>query len=132
MAVKSTGTTLFIYGTLKRGQTNHHLLAEQCYLGEVATARRFRLLSLGWYPGLAEARTDRVGLSIEGEAWEVTRKCLEILDHYEGSEYRRCRIELMPSDVVHVSMPIQAYLLREPDWSLPDVGARWNPSPTGS
>ena len=106
---------LFIYGTLKRGQVNHHLLAEESYLGPATTLPRFRLLNLGWYPGLALCEDK--GRAIEGELWEVSDACLEALDAYEGSEYERRMIEVQPE-----TSDVQAYILRQPDWSCPDAG----------
>ncbi len=113
---------LFIYGTLKRGQVNHHLLAGQRFLGPAETAPVFRLLDLGWYPGLAES-TEEEGNAVEGEVWEVTSACLGQLDLYEGAEYVRKSIALRQD----FPFEIQAYLLKTPDWSRPDAGVSWGP-----
>ncbi|MFT4640669.1 MAG: gamma-glutamylaminecyclotransferase [Verrucomicrobiales bacterium] len=114
-------TRLFIYGTLKRGQVNNYLLESETYLGEAETTPDFRLLKLGWYPGMAAVKKE--GVSIKGEIWEVSETCLQALDVYEGDEYERKEIRLAADDT---EIPIQTYLLHTPDWSLPDAGTQWN------
>ena len=117
------GIRLFIYGTLKRGQVKHHLLAGQRFLGPAVTVARFRLLDLGWYPGLAE--TAENGVSVEGEVWEISHTCLEQLDAYEGSAYVRQKIELERAPEAAQGGPVEAYVLKEPDWTRPDAGSVW-------
>jgi gamma-glutamylaminecyclotransferase len=75
-------TLLFVYGTLKRGQRNHRLIADQEFIGEAATAPRYRVFDLGPYPGLV--RDDTSGLAIRGELFAVTDCCLAELDDFEG------------------------------------------------
>ncbi len=65
-------TILFLYGTLKRGQKNHHFLAGQEFLGEVATMPLYRLYGLGWHPGMV--RDPDNGLDVAGELWG-RRRC---------------------------------------------------------
>ena len=73
---------VFVYGTLKRGGSNHGLLAGQTFVGVARLAAGFALYSLGEYPGLvAEAgSTDRV----TGEVWAVDDAALARLDELEG------------------------------------------------
>jgi gamma-glutamylaminecyclotransferase len=75
-------TLLFIYGTLKRGQCNHHLIADQDFMGEVATEPRYRVIDLGPYPGLIVDAAR--GLAVKGELWAVSPLCLAALDEFEG------------------------------------------------
>ena len=114
-------TRLFIYGTLKRGQVNHHLLETETFLGPARTQPNYRLLNLGWYPGLAAVESS--GQSITGEVWKVSPQCLRDLDAYEGDEYSREPITLL--DLVS-DIPIETYLLKNPDWTRPDAGTIWN------
>jgi gamma-glutamylaminecyclotransferase len=86
---------VFVYGTLKRGGSNHAHLAGQRYLGDARTAPGFTLYSLGDYPGLVHAATDTAGVS--GELWQVDAPCLAALDHLEGVAeglYARVPIQL--------------------------------------
>src|SRR5207249_6980142 len=62
-------TTLFVYGTLKRGGRGNRWLAGQRFLGEAVTEPTYRLYDLGTYPGLV--RDEANGLAVKGELWEV-------------------------------------------------------------
>lgn len=85
-------TILFFYGSLRRGGTNHRLIADQTFLGEAVTAPKYRLLDLGKYTGLI--RDDANGVAIPGELWEVTECCLGELDDFEGLDYPRWPLEV--------------------------------------
>jgi len=89
-------TTLFVYGTLKKGGSNHHFLAGQTFLGSAQTRPGYTLYSLGSYPGLVASPADTSGVS--GELWSVDAPCLARLDVLEGLAdglYRRATIELI-------------------------------------
>jgi len=98
------GTAIFVYGTLKRGLGNAHLLAGQGFLGEARTAERYRMFDCGGYPGITEAEEEGRGIAIAGEIWEVDRACLAILDRLEGIAsglYRRGPVVLAPGFGTH-------------------------------
>jgi len=83
-------TLVFIYGTLKRGGSNHHLLAAQEFRGAARTAPGFTLYELAGYPGMVPEGGDREG--VRGEVWAVSDECLRLLDELEGTAeglYRR-------------------------------------------
>jgi gamma-glutamylcyclotransferase (GGCT)/AIG2-like uncharacterized protein YtfP len=80
-AMSQGKTVLFVYGTLKRGLLNHHLLAGEEFLGEVETEPRYRVIDLLHYPGLIDDEAD--GLPVKGELWRVTASCLAVLDEFE-------------------------------------------------
>jgi gamma-glutamylaminecyclotransferase len=73
---------VFVYGTLKRGGSNHALLAGQTFVGPARLAPGFALYSLGEYPGLVAdpASPHRV----TGEIWAVDAAGLAALDELEG------------------------------------------------
>lgn len=50
--MSGTRALLFIYGSLKRGQLNHRVIADQEYRGDARTEPRYRVISLGKYGGL--------------------------------------------------------------------------------
>lgn len=77
-------TILFVYGSLKTGQANHRLIADQEYLGPAVTEPRYRIIDMGRYPGLVEDAAN--GLAVRGELWAVARPCLLELDEFEGGE----------------------------------------------
>ena len=85
---------LFFYGTLKWGERNHRLIADQQFLGEASTEPRYRVFDLGPYPGLV--RDDAAGLAVEGELWEVSESRLGELDAFE------CDADEFVRDVVAV------------------------------
>jgi gamma-glutamylcyclotransferase (GGCT)/AIG2-like uncharacterized protein YtfP len=73
---------IFVYGTLKRGGTNHRYLAGQRFLGPARLEPGFTLYSLGEYPGLVADSSDREGVA--GELWAVDAPALAALDELEG------------------------------------------------
>lgn len=118
-------TQLFIYGTLKRDRSQHHRLQGQRFVCEAATVPEFRLLKLGWYPGLAKVATPGEGRAIEGEIWEVDAACLQALDAFEGDEYERVAISVtLKGGKEHLQ--IDAYVLKYPNWARPDAGISWD------
>lgn len=115
-------TRLFIYGTLKRGGSNHHYMSGQTFITEARTTPAFRLHDFGGFPGMVRAED---GLSIEGELWDVDADCLARLDVLEGidvGEYERVPASLLLSpDTANV----QVYLWRGSVAGRPDLGTRW-------
>jgi gamma-glutamylcyclotransferase (GGCT)/AIG2-like uncharacterized protein YtfP len=113
-------TTLFVYGTLKRGLPQSRLLAGQEYLGEAQTLPRYRLFHNGSYPCLVEDRHQ--GVAVYGELWRVDDATLARLDEYENvpSAFLRAEIEIAGQ-----SPPISAYFYQGDVSGLKDSGHRW-------
>jgi gamma-glutamylcyclotransferase (GGCT)/AIG2-like uncharacterized protein YtfP len=120
-------TNVFVYGTLKRGQCLHHVLADQEFLGEARTAPVYVMVSLGDYPGLVlpDAFADEVkGVSIEGELFSVDSDCLGELDRVEcvgENMYQRRPVSLLkPSGVVaetYIYQPdVESAMICGPSW----------------
>ncbi|EXJ15740.1 gamma-glutamylcyclotransferase family protein [Imhoffiella purpurea] len=70
---------VFVYGTLLRGDVNHHLLEGAEFLGPHRTAPCFGLYLLGAYPGIARGGTT----AVRGEVFRVDGAGLRRLDHLE-------------------------------------------------
>lgn len=84
--------TLFVYGTLRQGRSNHGLLErlEAKFLGTDSVTGKV-LLILGGLPGLIKTST---GL-VDGELYELPDESLDVLDRFEGVEsgfYYRDRV----------------------------------------
>ena len=92
---------VFVYGTLRRGGSNHFRLAgaEFVTAGTIAG----RMYRIDWYPGIV---LDTAGDEIQGEVYAVDPEMLAALDIFEGlsageiegSEYRRVRTTVMRQD----------------------------------
>jgi gamma-glutamylaminecyclotransferase len=74
---------VFVYGTLLRGQVNHHRLGGAVCLGPHRTAPAFTLYNLGTYPGLVRGGVT----AVIGEVYRVDGATLRRLDALE--EYPR-------------------------------------------
>jgi gamma-glutamylcyclotransferase (GGCT)/AIG2-like uncharacterized protein YtfP len=71
---------VFVYGTLKSGQSNHRLLEGAHYVGQAVTIRPFHLLDNGGFPVVIDERKHPVA----GEVYEVDGAILSNLDRLEG------------------------------------------------
>src|SRR5262245_56620 len=83
---------VFVYGTLKKGFRNHHLLeTSKLVVADVLTSRRYRMLDVG-FPVMLPGTE---GL-VQGEVYEVDAETLEQLDRLEGEGrmYHRTVIEV--------------------------------------
>ena len=70
---------VFVYGTLMKGEANHHYyLQNETCLGK-ATASGFEMYDIGAFPGIVQGE----GL-IPGELYEVSHETLRKLDYLEG------------------------------------------------
>ena len=119
--------TIFVYGTLKRGGSNHLFLRGQKFLGDARTIPGFTLYSLGDYPGMVRAPGDTAGVT--GEIWSVDDDCLAELDRLEGLDeglYERIDVLLAPNGITGSA---QTYLyLRQRDGLAP-LGDTWPTQP---
>ncbi len=71
---------LFVYGTLRRGESNHRWMSGLRCLGVARTRAAYTRLELGAYPGLLEGGQDEV----PGELYAVDAAALDRLDRFEG------------------------------------------------
>lgn len=81
---------MFVYGSLKRGHTNHDLLMRSRYFADGSTMPTFEMLDFGHYPGVIEDGT----YSIRGEVFLVTGAVMGIVDALEGHPFFYRRVEV--------------------------------------
>jgi gamma-glutamylcyclotransferase (GGCT)/AIG2-like uncharacterized protein YtfP len=115
--------SLFVYGTLMKGQRRNIYLARDGaqYRRQARTAARYALFHplLADYPCLVE--DEHRGMAIEGELWDVPEESLETLDTVEGvpTLFQRRLITLEDGEQV------QAYLMPAKPWLARRLGSRW-------
>lgn len=88
-------TRVFVYGTLKRGQGNHHLINQEPEATIIAELP-FRMISLGGFPALIPS--DGTNYQIVGEVYSVDKDTFARLDRLEGYPqlYDRMQMDLKP------------------------------------
>lgn len=118
---------VFVYGTLRRGGSNHFRMAG----AEFVTAGTIsgRMYRINWYPGLV---LDAAGDEIHGEVYSADPELLAALDIFEGisagemdgSEYRRVQTTVVGQDSQLLTAWVWEWLgmtdesqrLRDGDW----------------
>jgi gamma-glutamylcyclotransferase (GGCT)/AIG2-like uncharacterized protein YtfP len=90
--VATSATTVFVYGTLRRGERNHALLEHAVFAGAARTAPRYRLGDLDTHPALVDGGVD----AVTGELWGCDEHVLARLDAFETADdgYERRAVEL--------------------------------------
>lgn len=121
---------IFVYGTLKRGLSNHRWIAGQQFITEARTAPVYRMYDCGGFPGMVLVEQD--GVSIVGEIWEVDeagRRKLDVLEDVEGGEYALEPVKLAAEEgsrngMIH-PMSTFTYIYKRPVQGLPDADVEW-------
>ena len=117
-------TRLFIYGTLKRGGSNHHYMHGQQFVDVARTVPAYRLHDMGGFPGMVPD-DNGTGLSIEGEVWDVSDECraqLDVLEAVDEGEYLYEGVPLLPP---FDQEQIMGYRYARPVTGCPDIGTQW-------
>ena len=105
---------LFVYGSLKRGRSNHHELGAAEFVAAAHTAPCFALRVISGYPALVPGAS-----AIFGELYRIAEGALPALDEFEGPAYVREAIELGGGERA------QAYLARVPGAGVPYLADEW-------
>ena len=116
-------THLFVYGTLKRGGSNHGQMAGQRFVAEARTTPGYRMFDVGGYPGLVVCPEDRDGVT--GEIWLVSPAVLLRLDRFEGVSEGLYRREPVALTGPHEGEPIEGYVYARSVRGLRPVGDTW-------
>jgi gamma-glutamylcyclotransferase (GGCT)/AIG2-like uncharacterized protein YtfP len=86
LGLENPTVRLFVYGTLRRGQSAAHLLQTARFLS-TATIRAQRAQN-GIYSGLVPGDD-----AIEGELYEIPAALFPVLDEYEGDAFVRREVD---------------------------------------
>ena len=124
----SARTLVFVYGTLKRGCSNHAYLGGQIYVGDASTVPGFSLYELDGYPGMV-ATNSEVSESVTGEVWSVDAAGLGQLDRLEGIAeglYHREPVPLLPPFNDRL---VQTYLYARSIAGRRKLGGTWMEKP---
>ncbi|NAW87875.1 gamma-glutamylcyclotransferase [Photobacterium halotolerans] len=112
-------TRVFVYGSLRRGQSNHGLLSRARYLGECQLAG-YAMYNLGPYPAaLKQPGSEGV---LFGEVYDVDADTFRELDILEGLGEEYCREQVETSfGLAWIYLYLQpldrASLIPQGDWS---------------
>lgn len=91
MLAESKKHYVFVYGTLKRGFANSHLLDRATMIGDFRTLERYPLVVGGQYNSPYLLDIPETGNRVKGEVYVVDDATLADLDHLErvGTNYSR-------------------------------------------
>jgi len=128
---------VFVYGTLRRGHTNHALLKASKFVGEAATLRPYWMITTGPFPVLFDQVPDDFGvpaLAVFGEIYHIDDATLAQLER-EGTSYDR-----KVTEVLEAGHKVEAYIYvgvadywhprRLPAWTIRNERDEldWSPS----
>lgn len=94
---------VFVYGTLKRGHSNHGLLEGYNFLGRAYIEGPYRMSSIGAFPGVTDGHEGEAR-RIYGEVFVVDEEGLASLDLLEGHPdfYERKKVRTNVEDYGNV------------------------------
>ncbi|XP_069746605.1 gamma-glutamylaminecyclotransferase-like isoform X2 [Narcine bancroftii] len=94
-------SNVFVYGTLKKGQPNHHYMIDGTkgrgqYCGSGITAEKYPLVVAGMYNIPFLLQKPGSGHPVSGEIYNVDSQLLQFLDKFEGCPevYQRKQVKI--------------------------------------
>ncbi len=123
---RGVNVNVFVYGTLKRGFGNNHVLVDSQYIGK-GFVEKYRLYHANAsFPGIVESRNKQD--ITYGEVFRIKDKCIiKALDdlEQEGTMYRRVRTDVKLEDGSNIKAYVYVWLSKI-DSSTPEVkGNNW-------
>ena len=101
---------VFVYGTLKRNNGNHHLLRTGAeFIGIAYTVDPFKMYTVG-FPVI---RPDPDGKTVAGEVYDVDDQCLKRLDSLEAEGVMYDRVKtgvIFPSTTMQMEQVDEAFI----------------------
>lgn len=110
---------IFVYGTLKSGLRNHHLLSTSRFIKKTKTKPYYKMYSCGSYPCIVECKS---GVAVEGEVYEIDENTLRHLDRLEGVPYLYDKDAIMLEDFHPMTT---AYFYQNDVSDLEECGTCW-------
>lgn len=117
------------YGTLRKNQGNYrHILKPSPtakYLGTTKTEPKYRMYSLGGFPGVLEGGDQSITVDVFSVEDEETKARLDMLEGYNGEENRDHNFYnkiLIPTEFgeaefyIYNSQPSESYRIPSGDW----------------
>lgn len=118
---------VFVYGTLRAGESNHHRIAHATREADARTLPAYTLIDLGPYPGMLTGGA----AAVAGEVYLVDEATRDDLDALEGHPdlYQRLPITLADGREAEVYLLPESWRARCPaipggDWCARQAPAR--------
>lgn len=94
---------VFVYGTLRQGESRRGALEESIEISKKAQLAGFKMYHLGGFPGIVRIKDDEKANPILGELYQINENTLAVLDRIEGhreedprsSFYRRTEVSVL-------------------------------------
>jgi gamma-glutamylcyclotransferase (GGCT)/AIG2-like uncharacterized protein YtfP len=120
---------LFVYGSLKRGFSNHHFLTGQIFRGLAVTRLEARMVDCGGFPGIVP-NLPPPRYRIHGELWDISPECLKRIDWLEDIDaglYTRKEWPILLEESGGIQREEMAliYLFHQNADGLTEVGPSW-------
>ena len=112
---------VFVYGTLKVNESNHHWLKNSKFVRDDKTTKEYLLYDFGAFPCMIKSRP---GKNIRGQVFKINEETLECLDRLECVRYglyERVRVNL-----IETREPVWGYLYCEDVSQLSESGTFWS------
>lgn len=109
---------LFVYGTLKRGWHNNHLLQEAIFLYEAVTITPYVLFNCG-FPKAVALTGDKTPLPVMGEVYDINEQILARCDRLEG--HPNWYVRETVSVVTTKGVVKQVFMYIMPEWQSQPV-----------
>lgn len=113
---------VFVYGTLKSNNRNHHYLENAEFIGD-GVLSGYKMWNLGSYPAIKE----EVGF-VMGEVYQVDEKTLSLIDKLEdeGNLYKKVLESVVLTNGKTIECYVYVYLLDIEGYPLNNEGITFN------
>ena len=101
---------VFVYGTLLKGERNHHLLENASFVSD-GYITNFFMFNLGTYPGIQKSNKD---CKVIGEVYLVDKETLNLLDELEeeGYMYKKVMASVYCNNII-IDAYVYEYILEK-------------------